>query len=131
MNKQHKVTVATTFAVAALLNTVQAVPEDVFIQTSDFGSREFHEIPHLGEVTTAGLITGYIIFGVILIFSVILVVRDMIVRHKDYLTKLEGARKRMLELGISVEQADKEFELVMRGIKPEDEDDKLINAAEN
>lgn len=131
MNKQQLTATTLALTAAASVSFVQAVPENVFIQTDEFGSREFHEVPNLGEVATAGLIVGYIIFGFVIIVSMILIIRDMVVRHQEYLRKINDARKRMRELGISVEEADREFEQIQRGYKAEDDDDRLINAAEN
>ena len=116
-------------ALFALIGFVSAVPDNVFIETKTFGSYEFHEDPTLDDVTTAGLVVGWVLFGVTVIVSGILIIKDTCDRHSEYKSKVASAQSRMRELGLSVEDADREFEKRRKGIKEGDEDDQLAEAA--
>lgn len=114
-------------AVALFLGLSHA---ETFVDTQTFGSHNFHQVPEFNAASKTGLILGWIVFGVIMFVAGVLIIADTVSRHKEYVGKLEEARNKMQQLGISVTEADREFEKKMRGDKEEDEDQKLIEAAE-
>ena len=123
-------TLFTTAVLALLFSSCQAeMLEDVFIETQTFGSHTFHEIPQLSDVTTAGLVVGWTLFSIVVVVAGVWIIKDTCERHSDYGKKVESARQRMRELGIDIAAADRKFERRMKGIKDEDEDDQLLNAA--
>ena len=99
------------FASAALLlASVQAE-----VTTDTFGSHLYHEIPTLGKATTASLIIGWIFITFFTLLICGLVVQEAIQRHKNYCFELDGAKRRLKELGGNVGEAEREYAAMIRG----------------
>ena len=106
-----------TFLAAAFLMFAAKAETEFFIVTETFGDYKHHEIPQLNEAATAGLAIGWAFFSIVVIVATIMVFKDIIGRHYEYIANLEKARIRMRELGISVEDADAEFTKKQKSIK--------------
>ncbi len=72
------------FVLAALL--FGAAQAEIFIETQTFGSSHFHETYSLDTTTTAGLVVGWILFGIVIIIAGIMIVHESITRHKMYVS---------------------------------------------
>ena len=124
-----KASMTSGLVLAALL--LGAARADIFIETQTFGSSSFHENYSLGTTTTAGLVVGWILFGIAVILGGVMIIHESITRHKLYVSQVEEARKKMQGLGIDVKKADEEFERRLKGVKQVDEDADLLAAAEH
>ena len=109
--------------VLTLLLAYSQAQDVKIIRTQTFGRYDYHEIPQLeGDSLFIGfLIAGYLILGVALIVSMILVWRDELQRHKDYAADVERARDKMIEMNMDVDKIEADFQLVQKGIDPNEE----------
>ena len=101
-------------AAALLLSLASA--EEFFVQTKTFATTHYHTRPDSNEVIVAGLVTGWTIYGIAIVLSGVLIVTDMVKRNNLYNSNLASAIKRMNELGIDINEANKEYERRLKGI---------------
>ena len=91
----------TLFAAALLLGLANAAVEE-FVQTEVFGSSYWHEEIVLNSYSRGGLIAGWILYGIIVIVSFILVFQATIERTKEYEQNLSTAKSEMSRLGMNI-----------------------------
>ena len=114
-------------AAALLLGYAQAV--EFFVQTEVFSTPDFHQYNVLDRYSRGGLIAGWILYGVIVVVSFVFVFKATLERSKEYDQNLVDARTQMRNLGISVDEADREFDEIQKGhVKVEEQVD-LIEVA--
>ena len=115
-----------------LLGCAQANEKEYFfVQTQTFATKEFHQLNVLDEASTAGLVVGWVVFGIAVVISFALVLHNTIVRSKEYDTNLVTAQAQMRRLGINVLEADREFDEMQKGHKKAEEQFDLIEVALN
>ena len=120
----------TLFAAALLLGFANAAIEE-FVQTEVFGSPNFHEDVVLNNYSRGGLIAGWILYGIIVIVSFVLVFKATLDRSKEYEQNLRTAKSEMSRLGININEVDREFDELQKGkVKVEEQAD-LIEIALN
>ena len=114
-------------AAALLLGYAQA--GEFFVQTEVFSTSDFHQNNVLDRYSRGGLIAGWILYGVIVVVSFVFVFKATLERSKEYDQNLVDARTQMRNLGINVEEADREFDEIQKGhVKVEEQVD-LIEVA--
>ena len=114
-------------AAALLLGYAQA--GEFFVQTEVFSTPDFHQNNVLDRYSRGGLIAGWILYGVIVVVSFVFVFKATLERSKEYDQNLVDARTQMRNLGINVEEADREFDEIQKGhVKVEEQVD-LIEVA--
>ena len=119
------------FSAAALLllGFAQANEGQFYVQTEKFGDYNFHENNTLDSYSRGGLIAGWIIYGIMVVISFVLVFKSTLDRSKEYDQNLIDAKEQMKKLGISVDEADREFDEIQSGkVKAEEQVD-LIEVA--
>ncbi|CDW83785.1 UNKNOWN [Stylonychia lemnae] len=79
-----------------------------------YGEDYFHTNQELTNVGKAGMVLGFTSIGIALIYALVRIVIDQLETHKRYDKQLFDARARMLELGLNVEEIDKEYERSLR-----------------
>ena len=117
-------------AAALILGLAQAneIVEE-YVQTEIFGDYSFHEYNTLDSSARAGIIVGWILFGIIVVVSFVLVFNATIQRSKEYEQNLERARSDMKKLGINIGQVDREFDIIQSGQVKSEEQFDLIEIA--
>ena len=114
-------------AAALLLGYAQA--GEFYVQTEVFSTPDFHQNNVLDRYSRGGLIAGWILYGVIVVVSFVFVFKATLERSKEYDQNLVDARTQMRNLGINVEEADREFDEIQKGhVKVEEQVD-LIEVA--
>ena len=114
-------------AAALLLGYAQA--GEFYVQTEVFSTPDFHQNNVLDRYSRGGLIAGWILYGVIVVVSFVFVFKATLERSKEYDQNLVDARTQMRNLGINVEEADREFDELQKGhVKVEEQVD-LIEVA--
>ena len=114
-------------AAALLLGYAQA--GEFYVQTEVFSTPDFHQNNVLDRYSRGGLIAGWILYGVIVVVSFVFVFKATLERSKEYDQNLVDARTQMRNLGINVEEADREFDETQKGhVKVEEQVD-LIEVA--
>ena len=118
-------------AAAALflgLAQANAIVEE-YVQTEIFGDYSFHEYNTLDSSALGGIIVGWVLFGIIVVVSFVLVFNATIQRSKEYEQNLEKARSEMKRLGINIGQVDREFDVIQSGQVKSEEQFDLIEIA--
>ncbi len=113
---------------ALLLGYAQAI-EEFFVQTQTFATTTFHEFNVLDQNSRAGLIVGWILYGIMVVISFVLVFKSTIDRSKEYDQNLEDAREKMRELKINQIEVDREFDELQKGKVQAEEQFDLIEVA--
>ncbi len=113
---------------ALLLGYAQAI-EEFFVQTQTFSTCTFHEFNTLDQSSRAGLIVGWVLFGIIVVICFALVFKSTIDRTKEYDQNLENARALMRKLGINQMEVDHEFDELQKGHVQAEEQFDLIEVA--
>ena len=85
----------------------------------------------LDDASTAGLITGWVVYGIAVVIAFALILQNTIVRSKEYDTNLVTAQAQMRRLGINVLEADREFDAMQKGQQKAEEQFDLIEVALN
>ena len=113
-----------------LLGYAQAL-EEFFVQTETFASPDFHQLNVLDDVSTAGLIVGWIVYGIAVVIAFALVLHNTIVRNREHNSNLVTAQAQMRRLGINVLEADREFDAMRKGQEKVVEQFDLLEVALN
>ena len=113
---------------ALLLGYAQAI-EEFFVQTQTFAPSSFHELNVLDQNSRAGLIVGWILYGIAVVISFILVFKSTIDRSREYDKNLEDAKAQMRRLGINQIEVDREFDELQKGHVQAEEQFDLIEVA--
>ncbi len=113
---------------ALLLGYAQAI-EEFFVQTQTFATTTFHEFNVLDQNSRAGLIVGWILYGIMVVIPFVLVFKSTIDRSKEYDQNLEDAREKMRELKINQIEVDREFDELQKGKVQAEEQFDLIEVA--
>ena len=92
---------ASLATLALLFGLTFAAETEWYVQTTNFATPNFHEFPELNEVSTAGLVVGWVLYGLVLIIAAIITFVATWSRNVEYTKDLEEARKRLSELGIN------------------------------
>ncbi len=116
-----------SFAAMCLLGLAQAGEE--FIQTEVFATTNFHEFNTLDQYSRGGLIAGWIIYGIAVVFSFVMVAHATFARTNEYDKNLVEARSVMRRLGINVDEVDREFDAIQKGGQQVEEQVDLIQVA--
>ena len=85
--------------------------------------------PELNDESTAGLVVGWTLYSIVLVISAIIIFVATWKRNTEYTEDLEVARKRMRELGINIEEVDREFEELQKGGAEEKETENFLDIA--
>ena len=101
-------------AALLLLGFAQAA-EEFYVQTETFSTSSFHEFNTLDRYSRGGLIAGWILYGIMVVVSFVLVFKSTLDRSKEYDQNLEDAKRQMRNLGISVDEVDREFDEIQKG----------------
>ncbi|CDW80259.1 UNKNOWN [Stylonychia lemnae] len=107
LQKTFQSLVTSSFAIY-LLESKSAAAQEVVM--NGYGPDHFHSNQELTEVGLAGMIMGFTTIGVIMIYAVIRILVDQFETHKKYDKQLVDAIARMSELGLNIEEIDKEYE---------------------
>ena len=102
-------------SLAAMLFLGFAQADDEFVQTEVFGTTKYHEFNTLDQHSRGGLIAGWVIYGIVVVFSFIMVAHATFARTKEYDQNLTDARNVMRNLGINVDEVDREFDAIQKG----------------
>ena len=102
-------------AALLLLGFAQASSEEFYVQTETFSTSSFHEFNTLDRYSRGGLIAGWILYGIMVVVSFVLVFKSTLDRSKEYDQDLEDAKRQMRNLGISVDEVDREFDEIQKG----------------
>ena len=116
-----------SFAAMCLLGLAQAGEE--YIQTEVFATTTYHEFNTLDQYSRGGLIAGWIIYGIVVVFSFIMVAHATFERSHEYNKNLVEARNVMRRLGINVDDVDREFDEIQKGGQKVEEQVDLIQVA--
>ena len=90
---------ASLATMALLFGLTVAADREWYVQTANFSSPNFHEFPELNEVSTAGLVVGWVLYGLVLVIAAVITFVATWNRNVEYSKDLEVARKRLKELG--------------------------------
>jgi len=85
--------------------------------------------PELNDESTAGLVTGWTLYSVVLVVSAIIIFVATWSRNTEYTKDLDAARKRLRELGMNIDEIDREFEELQRGNVEEKETENFLDVA--
>ena len=103
--------------------------QEFYVQTEKFGDHNFHQTNTLDSYSRGGLIAGWIIYGLAVVISFVLVFKSTLDRSKEYDQNLVDAKEQMRRLGIDVNMVDREFDELQKGeVKAEEQID-LIEVA--
>ena len=115
-------------AAVLILGYAQAF-EEFYVQTETFAPSSFHEYNTLDSYSRGGLIAGWILYGIAVVVSFVLVFKSTLDRSNEYDKNLEDAKAQMRKLGINVDEVDREFDELQKGkVKVEEQVD-LIDVA--
>ena len=92
---------ASLVSLAILFGLTFAAETEWYVQTSNFSTPNFHEFPELNEVSTAGLVVGWVLYGLVLVIAAVITFAATWNRNAEYTKDLEVARQRLKELGIN------------------------------
>ena len=92
---------ASLATLALLFGLTFAAETEWYVQTTTFSTPNFHEFPELNEVSTAGLIVGWILYGLVLVIAAVITFVATWSRNVEYNKDLEEARKKLKDLGIN------------------------------
>ena len=67
-----------------LLGFAHANSEEFFVQTEKFGDYNFHQVNALDTYSRGGLIAGWIVYGLMVVISFVLVFKSTLDRSKEY-----------------------------------------------
>ena len=84
-----------SMATLALLFGLALAEKEWFVQTANFSTPNFHEFPELNEVSTAGLIVGWILFTIVLVVAAVITFVATWNRNAEYTKDLEVARAKL------------------------------------
>ena len=92
---------ASLVSLVLLFGLTFAEEKEWYVQTSNFSTPNFHEFPELNEVSTAGLVVGWVLYGLVLVISAVITFYATWSRNTEYTKDLEVARKKLADLGIN------------------------------
>ena len=118
-----------SLATLAVLFGLAAAETEWYVQTKTFGSPDFHVFPELNGSSTTGLVLGWTCFGIVLVISAVITFVATWKRNVEYTKDLAAARQRMEDLGLNLEEVDKEFEALQKGGLEAEEAESFLDVA--
>ena len=100
-------------AVTLLLGFAAGAEKYVFKEThtKTFASHKYHGFPILDEKAKGGVAGGFALLCGLMLFAIFSILRDEIVKHKEYKMKLLEAQNKMRSLGMDIAKIDEEYEV--------------------
>ncbi|CDW81176.1 UNKNOWN [Stylonychia lemnae] len=95
-----------------------------------YSNDESHSSQTLTDVGVAGMVLGFTTLGVLLIYALIMMVKDHVDTHKKYNSQLFNAINTMRTLGLNIQQVDQQYEKSLKNKNQHQQKDEKENDKE-